>query len=210
MKILMIVIKNTSVLDYVIPLFWKLRESYPEAKPEVLFCTLSRRKILRRSKFYAQVLDDCDIPQYDFADFLPVPFSIFSRFVRRAFSRSAWDSRTPRFPLFQKVQRHVSGRLEKFVAGRVAIGSIMPALDPDIILFDNRALTNFKGREVFYDYLKHAKKKVILLPHAPHHSGPTAFTRFDEKGEKLPAYCEYWRPFSTNSGSRSWRRDLFK
>jgi len=84
-------------------------------------------------------------------------------------------------------------RLEQFLIHKVDYPHILPSFNPDIVLLDNR-VKNFYGREHFYKYFSSAKKKVVLLPHGPHHGWPVAFTPFDEHGEKLPDYCEFWMP----------------
>jgi hypothetical protein len=48
--------------------------------------------------------------------------------------------------------------------------------------------------EGIYRYIEKYRIPVILLPHAPHHSNGTAFTRFTSKNP-LPAYSRCWMPF---------------
>jgi hypothetical protein len=206
-KMLLIVVKNISALDYTVPLLWKIKHENPQADVSVLYCTLSRRKILRKSRFYSDVLSSCGIAEYDFADFLRSPYGKLHGLWRRILSKSDRDS-----PLWQRFQHaplrkvirfmeRVPKRIERFLIGKVKVQQILPSLDPDIIFFDNRAVTAFHGRDHFYDYFARTKKKVVLLPHAAHHTGTTAFTPFDERGERLPDYCEFWMPFRFD---RSW------
>jgi len=85
----------------------------------------------------------------------------------------------------------------------VSVRQILPSFSPDIVLFDNTLITRFYGREHFYAYFASQKKKVVLLPHAPHHGYLTAFTPFDDVGDELPDYCEFWMPFKY---ARSWEK----
>lgn len=208
-RILLIVIKNISALDYTVPLLWKIKRQNPQADVSVLYCTLSLRKILRKSRFYSNVLSTCGIREYDFADFLEDPYVRVRGLWRRVFSKSNWDSsrlRRFRHPLLRKPvgrMERALARTEGFLTRKVVVQQVLPSLDPDIILFDNRSVTSFRGREYFYDYFARTKKKVVLLPHAPHHTGTTAFTPFDERGEQLPDYCEVWMPFKFD---RSWEK----
>lgn len=216
--ILLMVIKNISALDYSLPLLWKIRRADPRARVSVLYCVLSRRKILRRSSFYSRVLGDIGAAEYDFADFLQAPFSLATGLWRRLCGRSSWDS--PAYKGFRGGLLRRSGRraqrvlnwCEGFLAHRVDHARVLTTLDPDVILFDNRGRTEFVGREHFYEYFERTGKRIFLLPHAPHHTGTTAFTPFDERGEALPNYCEFWMPFLHD---RTWevvpqRREQFR
>ena len=201
MNILMLVIKNTAALDYAIPLLWKIRQVNPQADVSVLYCTLSRKKILRESRFYTDVFRQCGVTQYDFADFLQDPYARLAGLWRRVFSKSDRDSPPSRrlhLPLLPNLTRRMEDELERteeFLTHRVNTEHILESLSPDIALLDNTTLTQFYGREHFYAYFASERKKVVLLPHAPHHSTTTAFTPFDEYGEELPDYCEFWMPF---------------
>jgi hypothetical protein len=199
----MLVIKNTAALDFAVPLMYKIKQENPQANVSVLYCTLSRKKILRESSFYSDVLSRYGISQYDFADFLQTPYVALRGLWRRLCSRSNWDSspwdrRLRQFPGGKRVShymQHSLNRLENSLTHKVNVQQILPSLNPDVVLIDNTTVTKFYGREFFYTHFSSANKKVVLLPHAPHHSTTTAFTPFDEEGEELPDYCDFWMPF---------------
>jgi len=196
-KILLIIIKNISGLDYAVPLLWRVREARPDAELSVLYCTLSRKQILRESRFYSETLRSCGVAERDLCDYLSGPAGCCAALWRTLLGRSSRDSGGP------VLVRRVLRRAERALARRVDVPRILPELDPDVILFDNRSVTAFEGRDALYAYFARARKKVVLLPHAPHHTGTTAFTPFDERGEPLPDYCEFWMPFKFD---RSWER----
>lgn len=210
MNILMLVIKNTAALDFALPLLWKIKRQIPQASVSVLYCTLSRKEILRESRFYSDMLRQCGVSQYDFADFLQAPYVVLQGLWRRLCSKSNWDSppwerRLRWFPggrLAAYYMQHSLNRLESFLNHKVSVQQILPSLSPDIVLFDNTIVTRY-GQEHFYKYFSSVRKKVVLLPHAPHHSSTTAFTPFDEEGDELPDYCEFWMPFKFD---RTWER----
>lgn len=211
MNILMFLRKNTAALDFAIPLLWKIKQVNPQASVSVLYWTLSRKKILRESRFYTDVFKQCGVPQYDFADFLQAPYVALSGLWRGLCSKSnpdssPWDRRLRHFPGGRLVAHYMwqyLNMLENFLASKLRVQQILPSLSPDIVLFDNTIITRFYRRQQVYSYLSSVRKKVILLPHAPHHASTTAFTPFDKEGEELPDYCEFWMPFKFD---RAWER----
>jgi hypothetical protein len=75
----------------------------------------------------------------------------------------------------------------------LAIERVLPALDPDVVLLGNRSETRFYKRESFYEYYDRAARPVVLLPHGTHEVHPVKeFIPFDERGEALPPYCDFW------------------
>ena len=200
-RILLIVVRNISGLDYAVPLLWRIKRENPQAEVSVLYCWITGRKILRESRYYSDILRSCGIPEYDFADFLRNPYvrlrGLWHRLPFKPDRDSLLQQRSRRtlLPYIIALLRYVLIRIESFLSAKVNVQRILPWLDPDIILFDNRSHTAFRGREHFYDYFASRRKKVVLLPHAPHHTGTTTCTPFDEQGEALPDYCEFWMPF---------------
>ena len=89
--IVQIVIKNTSTLDFTVPILWGLRKKYPRAKISILYTSLSRNKILRNSEFITKFCNENSIKQYDFCDFLIIDFQLLSSCLRRVFFRSSSD-----------------------------------------------------------------------------------------------------------------------
>ncbi len=212
MNILMLVSKNTAPLDFALPLLWKIKRQIPEAKVSVLYCRLSRKQILRESKFYSDVLGASGIPQYDFADFLQAPYVPLKGLWRRLCAKSNWDSspwqrRLRQFPGGRRVAQYMQyylNSLEDFLNHKVRLQQILPSLSPDIVLLDITGDPHlFYGREHFYKHFSSVRKKVVLLPHAPHHSSTTAFHPFEKEGEQLPDYCDFWMPFKFD---RTWVR----
>ena len=224
MHILQIIVKNTSTMDFTLPLLWKAHESHPDYRPSILYCTFDKRQILRRSGYYSHQFEACGVTEYDFACFLKKPYCYFRPLLRWMFSRSPADKMHLR-ELFQqcKGSTHLSrlvrlillllkGQtlrafvdslvksalvwLERHTAPKmIPVETILPRLAPDLVLFDNRSTTTFYGREHFYAYFDEHQKPVVLIPHGPHFRDPISeFTPFDEQGQILPTYCDYWMP----------------
>ena len=85
--ILLMITKNTSTLDYAVPLFWKIRQQYPGARLAVLYCALSRRTLLRNSSFYSGFFQRHGIAEYDLANFARVSHPMMQAVLRSAFAR---------------------------------------------------------------------------------------------------------------------------
>jgi len=202
MKLLLLMIKNTAVLDFVTPLFWKAKEKNLSLDIKILYCGLSHKQILRKSKFYTQEFNKQGVKQYDYASFLKFPFSLLSSFVRRIyansrFDRVEWVSDLNRIlpPLkIGFILINFLNKLKGSFLSRVNYKWLFKFFDPDLILMDHTIIRNFPGAEYVFEYFEKEKKKIILLPHAPHHSSTKAFTPFS-KDKDLVDYCEYWMPF---------------
>jgi hypothetical protein len=208
-RVVQIVIKNTSELDYSAPLLWKLaRESIAQGVT-VLYCAPSKRQYLRDSTFYPDLFRSLGIREVDFADF-PKPFlSPVARRVESAFAASPSDrpslrgsflalrSREHPWRAAAKLMGALGGAakigLQRLGMRALAIENILPALNPDIVLLGNRSETRFYNRESFYRYYDRAARPVVLLPHGTHEVHPVKeFIPFDERGEALPDYCDFW------------------
>ena len=224
MHILQIVIKNTSTLDFTLPVLRQVRQQNPDARISILYCVFDKRQILRESAFYGEVLTSVGAGQYDFAHFLRPAYRPFSSVLRWLFSVATADVMPPeggreasprrgsigrvgrfaarlrrRFGVLVAVfntVRHGLIKVEAWIGPRIVdVGGIPPHLNADLVLFDNRAATNFQGRDAFFAYFAEVKRPVVLLPHAPHFRDPVSeFCPFDENGHPLPDFCDFWSP----------------
>ena len=206
--IVQIVIKNTSTLDFSLPVLWGLRKKYPDARISILYTSLNKNQILRSSKFMTNFCGENNIRQYDLCDFLITGSLLMPRILRRAFSQSYSDKLG-----FKELRRNgirnsistIKAVIVSYIRpieramSRLFVNNsqILNRLNPDIVLFDNRSAYPFLGRDEIYTYFDAHRKPVVLLPHAPHYIDPTSeFCRFDEYNENLmPAYTEHWMPF---------------
>ena len=206
--IVQIVIKNTSTLDFSLPILWGLRKKYPNAKISILYTSLNKNQILRNSKFMTNFCDENNIGQYDFCDFLIIDSRWLSRFLRRVFIRSYSDKldlkdfrnlwKSKPISIVKSLYVKLIMLAEKIFSKLcVNHAEILEVLNPDIVLFDNRSVTAFVGRDSIYKFFETKTPPVVLLPHAPHYIGPSAeFCVFDEHNKCLmPEYTEHWMPF---------------
>ena len=196
--VLLIVFKATSTLDYALPLLWKIKQDRPDANVSVLYCVLNKKRILRKSRYYSQSLAEWGVKEWEFSDFLPRRYFCTKAAWKWLFRASDWDSSHDgilrRLPLAGKASQLLS-RAEGRILRQVMYENALRFLSPDVVLFENRLRTPFPNRKYVYRFLHQTQRKVILLPHAPHHAWRTVFTPFDDKGLALPDYAEYWMPF---------------
>lgn len=202
-SILLVITKHISTVDYAAPLLWKIRQKYPDVNLTVLYCAVDRRRILRESRFYGELFCNSNIQEYDFGDFLPRPFSHPLKLWRKVcsvpdfdFLPFGWLGWLRLGQMTKRLAMALKRRLERYLMNQVDPGAVLARVDPDVIMLDHRTPgSRHSWPKQFGDYFTRAGKRVILLPHGPHHTSPTTFTPFVESGDPLPHYCEYWMPF---------------
>jgi hypothetical protein len=201
--IVQIVIKNTSTLDFTIPLFWHIKNRHENVKISILYCVFDRKEILRNSFFFTDFCREYNIQVYDFSDFLkwksPLLKSILknSRNDRMTFFEIKNKLKNINIGAFVDLARLILYRV-KLIALRRSINfsSILPKISPDVVFFDNRNDTSFIGRDEIFSYLYSYKPPTYLIPHAPHmRDAISEFCPFDERGDELPDFCYFMIPF---------------
>jgi hypothetical protein len=196
--ILGVITKNTSTLDYLLPLIEPLGREPWVGSASIQLCSLNRRQILRRSSFYEQTLTRLGVRAEDWLDSLPGPFR-WALPLWRHLLREAPKDRSgrwgPRAGPLGRARNRLAQRLSGSLLSRIPFRKALEEHLPGIILFDNRSLANpYPGKEAFHCVCRQMRPPIVLLPHAPHHTGTEAFTPFSQD-EPLPDNCIYWTPF---------------
>lgn len=191
-NILLLLLKNTSVLDYSLPLLWKLREE-GAGRLSVLYCTADRRRILRQSRFFSAALGRFGVAERDLADYAPPLLRPAAGLARRCWGASPWDA-AGTGGLLSGRWAGFTRRLERFFTGRADLQRALREAAPDLVLYDNRSGA-FSLPDRLAAWFDECRPRTILLPHAPHHTGTEAFSPFNRNGDPLPDFCEYWTPF---------------
>lgn len=183
-KIVQILIKNTSTLDFSIPVLLELKKR----GHEVILIDLCRKKN-SLSSLYANLIKEYDIEYISREDLFPKTFQYILKFLDQIELRAA----PVRLEEFLSAEKRISGILN-FVFRN--LGSIVfnilrisfykytsllrgPAsrllalLDEcDVILWDHRTSTSFYFNDYIVSHLKDYSGQIFLVPHAPHMRDP--------------------------------------
>mgnify|MGYP003963833379 CR=1 FL=1 len=207
-KILQVVIKNTSTLDFSLPLLCFLKNRLSGADISILYCVANKNEILLDSNYYTNELIKHNINQFDLLDFLPIFLRKFEFIIRKCFnpynnetylniklSSDPFLLKVPKYLVYiiKKIMKSVKEKILKILLNN---SDIIGTINPDIVLLDNRSDISFPGDKEIFDCLFKTKKiKIVLLPHAPHyisscfsHVDPNPFDRFYSE-------CDIWMPF---------------
>ena len=159
--IVQIVIKNTSTLDFTIPLFWKIKQEYPKTKISILYCVFDKKEILRESKFFTEMCSELNINVYDFSDFSIGIVKSLKNIFKKIFIKSKADKlsfyeikeniKRYNFQVLPDIFKLILTKMERYILkNSIDYKNILETLSPNIIFFDNRSVSNFVGREYIY------------------------------------------------------------
>jgi len=207
MKIVHIVVRNTSTLDYSIPYLCFLRKQFEQAEISVFYCVSNRKQMLRNANYYNRVFDEYSIKQYDFSDFLKFNNSFLKSIWKKIFSFSYYDHislhsflKNPLFLGGKAIKYTMAGprkKFDKWMCSKIVdTKKIITTLDPDLTLLDHRARVDFIGKNDFIEFYTKQKRPVVLVPHAAHVDNESdEFSPFSLGDEDFPEYCDHWCSF---------------
>ncbi|MCF7894496.1 MAG: hypothetical protein K9L84_05510 [Candidatus Omnitrophica bacterium] len=207
-KVLVVVYKATSELDFIIPFIWKLRNNLSKVDISILYCVLDKKMILRKSLFYTKELAKMNVTEYDYSDFIIKPLAFLEPLIRKLFFFSFWDFtslhfgfsqrgriRKKTFQFFVIFQRKMLRIMEKILNKIISFKTMLRCLKPDIIFFPLRNYV-FYGKDKIYKYTYENDVKVVLYPHSPFPSSGRYSLHYGyrewNKGEVIPEFCCYW------------------
>lgn len=209
-RILKIVSKNTSELDFSAPLLWKIKKTHPKTEIEVLFYNSSKEQYLRDATFYKELFSQSGIKVTDLLDYSYIP-RFLHPIIRKIINVSSADRKTLKiilhdlklsggkhfFDSLKEILLNFRILVQRICGLLVDYGSLMDRINPDIILLGNRYKKDYFGLEKVYDYFYRTKKPVILTPHSTHEVHEyTEFTPFELNGRSpLADFNDYWISF---------------
>ena len=179
MIILQLVTKNTSTLDYSLPLLWELCEKNPEYKIFILYCVADKRKILRESRFYSDELKKIGATEFDFMSLLPKKIQWAEQFFRYFFKVSESDQKgfsdfrgTPNRWFIKKLSILFELSLAKlqiiierlFLTLFLHIDRMIDHINPDIVILDNRKSVSFIGDRILFNNIFERNIPKVVVP----------------------------------------------
>ena len=156
-KILQVVIKNTSTLDFSLPLLCFLKNRLSGADISILYCVANKNEILLDSNYYTNELIKHNINQFDLLDFLPIFLRKFEFIIRKCFnpynnetylniklSSDPFLLKVPKYLVYiiKKIMKSVKEKILKILLNN---SDIIGTINPDIVLLDNRNDMSFPG-----------------------------------------------------------------
>jgi len=205
-KILYFVFRNTSTLDYGLPVICELKKKYKDYDITVLYCTYNKTQIIRDAKYYNEMFNKFDITAVDYGDLISVKSNILKRLLKFIFSVSSNDVigiksffKNPFF-MFGKNIKYIlhsyRKKIENFIINKyLKMDHIIENINPNLILFDHRGKNKIflPQEDIVYNFIERKNIKVVLIPHANHALGETdEFHPFGIGNKKFPNFCDQW------------------
>ena len=155
-----IVWKKTRGLDLMLPVLWKIREGYPNAKITLLIAEINKHHLIRDGVFYIRSCEHHDIELLDFIDFLPKWLHPFKKVFRLFTKRVPVDGQSD-----NRVIDFVIRCLTKFLQIKVDYASALSVISADLLLI-NHQWWNLLPKPLMDLIIKH-HKKIMLVQHGP-------------------------------------------
>jgi hypothetical protein len=199
MNILHVVIKNTSSIDFTLPIFWYLRKKNPDVNITILYCVLDKEIIVPKKTYYNKVLEDLSVSQLDLIDFVKYKHSHFFKFFSHADLYSSSEDIKKSIYKFTLHLMLVAIRkfFKFFISIFINMEIVSNKLKADIILMDNRNGVNFIGdKKLFKYFFETLNKPIVILPHAPHYVDQYfSHVPVNPFGMGMYKKCDIWMPF---------------
>jgi len=211
MKLLHLITKNTSSIDFILPVYWKLTKTDPSSNVIIFYGVLNKSTIVGEGTYYDRVLNEIRVKQIDLLDlagnnnylykvlaFLDVKLSQSSINVSRddLLNSEQWFIRLHKIVLYavSVVVRNIIRRMFSYVINSKNLSNI---LHYDLALVDNRASVKFSGDRAIFNYIfEESQKPVVILPHAPHYVDQFfSHVSVNPFGQEMHEKCDIWMPF---------------
>ena len=157
-KILQVISKNTSTLDYIIPVYSKINSNNIKLNIEILILKFSVEDIIKKNSYYYNFLHNNNIKVICLMD-------LINNFVNENNIFNIY---------FKLIFKYKTIFLYKFIIKifekKIDFKTFLSSRNYSLIILDNRSGESgkFLGYEKFYEALKSSKIKHLIIPHAPH------------------------------------------
>lgn len=211
MKIIQLIIKNSSTLDFTLPIFWSLRSSKIEAEIVVLYWSLSKEEKIFASPYTLEFMKKYNVSEMTLADFSKKGCGIIVK-ISSYFAKVILPPSTPIkealvsrnlnavldnlcFRLFQPFKSLIEDKA-------IDYDELIRTLNYDLLFYDNRSKIDKINYSVIKKWMDEINKIVVLTPHAPHYIRETdGFSPLIPDLVELTSYSRVWY---THKLSRPW------
>lgn|GEM_PF-6092272 len=150
---------SMSELDVALPIIWKLRQVYPDARITVIFGKLNYKSILRENQFHLQMLKKLNCEVQDYSDYLKSKYRLFRGLIRYISAKHPKDI----LPIGEKLLFWI----EKKLYGQVVTDDLIKYLaTSDLLLLAAQPMELLDGHKEIRKFMERQSTKVFQIPHA--------------------------------------------
>jgi hypothetical protein len=213
-RILQIIPKNTSTLDFTYPYYKYLYEKDRSVDITLLIWGLGLKAVLKDSH-YLERLEIIGVKVVSLRDYLPgwkkkitgPPVNNSNRFSRKELNFKNYKAaiESLRSIALWAVKKYQNLLTERFLNLNEMLGS----LNPTVVFYDQRKGDNLPLENKFFEYLANHQVPILVVPHAPHMRTPEddfmPITGASSTNEIYYAYCNnYATPWLKSNLSESY------
>lgn len=152
--------KKTGGLDLMLPVLWKIREGYPNAKITLLIAEINKHHLIRDGVFYMRFCEHHDIELMDFIDFLPNWLRPFRNLLRQLTKRAPVDGQSD-----NRLLDFVTYHLTNFLKNQVDYTNALSAVSADLLFINDEWWDKIPKQ--LMDLIIEHHKKIFLAQHGP-------------------------------------------
>ena len=197
--------KNTSALDFSLPLYWGLQTSGVKFEALVLICAAHKSQIIGEAEFYDTELKKLDVKLFDYSDLFSrngtvskSTLSTASRFLLNIFVSYLCELNQSRGTetLVSKFIKRVYAHCVALMFGSLNFSDALGLNSVDFIILDNRERADFPLSRRLNNQIFNSDPIKIIAPHAPHYIDEFfSFVRVNPYGAQMVSDCDIWLPF---------------
>jgi hypothetical protein len=205
MHIVQLVTKNTSSLDFSLPLYWGLRATGVKFQAVVLICAVHKSQILGKSEYYERELKKLNIQLVDYSDLLLQRGSFFLSYLLQAFrffsnifvdDQRNLNQSLGTETIVSKIFRRVYNYGMAFAFSSLNFSNTLKLDSVDFVILDNRERADFLLSRRLNNQIFNSDPIKLVTPHAPHYIDEYfSFVRVNPYGPQMVSDCDIWLPF---------------
>ena len=143
-----------------LPVLWKIREGYPNAKITLLIAEINKHHLIRDGVFYMRFCEHHNIELLDFIDFLPNWLRPFRNLLRQLTKRAPVDGQSD-----NRVIDFILYHLTKFLKNQVDYTLALSAVSADLLFINDEWWDELP--KLLMDLIIKHHRKIFLAQHGP-------------------------------------------